>query len=98
MDLQAPAPPITSLGNNIFGSSTDCGTLRASDITGDPGLGAFTDNGKPGNGHFPLLPTSPAINAGNDDVCPRTDQLGKRRIGPCDIGAIQLPEKRELLQ
>ena len=26
---------------------------------------------------------------GNSDVCFRTDQLDKRRIGPCDIGAIR---------
>jgi hypothetical protein len=31
---------------------------------------------------------SQAIDAGSDAVCPRTDQLGRLRIGPCDIGAI----------
>src|SRR5919108_621659 len=56
---------------------------------GDPGLGAFTDDGTPGHGHFPLLPTSQAIDAGNDAVCPDTDQLGQPRVGPCDIGAIE---------
>jgi hypothetical protein len=81
---------ITSLGNNIIGDLSDCNiNLLPSDIIGDPGLGDFTDNGKPGNGHFPLLPTSQAIDAGNDDVCPKRDQLGRRRIGPCDIGAIR---------
>jgi len=92
------APPITSLGNNIFGNPTGCGTLRASDLTGDPGLDAFTDDGTPGNGHFPLLPTSQAIDAGNDAVCPRTDQLGQRRIGRCDIGAIRFLDNADLLQ
>jgi hypothetical protein len=80
---------VTSLGTNLIGDPTGCTiTLQPSDLTGDPGLDAFTDNGTPGNGHFPLLPGSPAINAGNNAVCPRTDQLGRRRIGPCDIGAI----------
>jgi hypothetical protein len=81
---------VTSLGTNLLGDPTGCTiTLQSSDLTGDPGLDTFTDNGRPGNGHFPLLPTSQAIDAGNDAVCPRTDQLGHRRIGPCDIGAIR---------
>ena len=89
--------PVTSLGNNIVGDASGCTiTLQPSDLTGDPGLDAFTDNGKPGNGHVPLLPTSQAIDAGNDAVCPRRDQLGQRRINIrrvgtsiCDIGAIE---------
>jgi hypothetical protein len=85
---------VTSLGHNLIGDPTGCTiTLQPSDLTGDPGLGDFTDNGRPGNGHFPLLPTSQAIDAGSDAVCPRTDQLGRRRIGPCDIGAIAFPGK-----
>jgi hypothetical protein len=85
---------VTSFGNNLIGDPTGCTiTLQPSDLTGDPGLGPFTDNGRPGNGHFPLLPTSQAIAAGSDAVCPRTDQLGRPRIGPCDIGAIRFLEK-----
>ena len=81
--------PVTSLGHNLIGNPAGCGiVLQPSDLTGDPGLGAFTDNGLPGNGHFPLLPTSPAVDAGDDAVCPRTDQIGEKRKGPCDIGAI----------
>lgn len=81
---------ITSLGTNLIGDPTGCTiTLGPSDLTGDPGLDAFTDNGRPGHGHFPLLPTSQAIDAGSDALCPRTDQLGRLRIGPCDIGAIE---------
>ena len=86
--------PVTSLGNNLIGDPTGCTiTLLPSDLTGDPGFGPFTDNGRPGNGHFPLLPTSQAIDAGNDAVCPRTDQLGQRRLGPCDIGAIAFRDR-----
>ena len=85
---------ITSLGHNLIGNLTGCTiTLQPGDLTGDPGLGDFTDNGRPGNGHFPLLPTSQAIDAGNDALCPRTDQLGRRRIGPCDMGAITFRDR-----
>jgi hypothetical protein len=38
---------------------------------------------------FPLLPDSPAIDAGHDEVCPETDQLGQPRVGRCDIRAIE---------
>jgi hypothetical protein len=63
--------PVTSLGNNLIGDPTDCTiTLQASDLTGSPGLGDFTDDGTPGHGHFPSLAASRAINAGNDDACP----------------------------
>jgi hypothetical protein len=86
---------VTSLGHNLLGDPTGCTiTLLSTDLTGDPGLGDFTDDGTPGNGHFPLLAGSPAINAGNDAMCPRTDQLGQRRVGPCDIGAIEFRGKR----
>jgi hypothetical protein len=88
--------PITSLGNNLIGDPTATGctiTLEPSDLTADPGLDTFTDNGTPGNGHFPLLSTSQAIDAGNNAVCFRTDQLGERRIGRCDIGAITFQGK-----
>jgi hypothetical protein len=62
---------VTSLGTNLIGDPTGCTiTLQPSDLTGDPGLATFTDDGTPGNGHVPLLPTSQAIDAGNDAACP----------------------------
>jgi hypothetical protein len=64
-------------------------TRRSTSLTGDPGLGAYTDNGRPGNRHFPLLSTSQAIDAGNDATCPRRDQVPEPRVGTCDIGAIE---------
>ena len=86
--------PVISLGNNLIGDPTGCTIiLQPTDLTGDPGLGDFTDNGAPGNGHFPLLPGSPAIDAGNDAFCPPTDQLGQPRVGRCDIGAIEFQGK-----
>jgi hypothetical protein len=81
---------VTSLGNNLLGDPTDCTiSVQASDLTGDPRLDAFTDDGTPGHGRFPILPDSPAIDAGNDAACLPTDQLGQPRVGPCDIGAIE---------
>jgi len=88
---------VTSRGHNLIGVRTGCTlTWQPSDLTGDPGLETFTDNGTPGQGHFPLLLTSQAIDAGNDAVCPRRDQLGQRRSNipragksRCDIGAIE---------
>jgi hypothetical protein len=85
---------VISLGTNLIGDPTGCTiTLLPTDLTGDPGLGDFTDDGTPGNGHFPLLPGSPAIDAGKDAFCPPTDQLGEPRVGPCDIGAIEFQSK-----
>lgn len=88
--------PVTSLGNNL---TTDiprfCDFANApNDIFGDPGLRDFTDDGTPGNGHFPLLLSSQAIDAGNNDVCLddpilATDQIGNPRFGICDIGSIE---------
>ena len=85
--------PVTSLGNNLIGNTGYTITVQPTDLTGDPGLGTFTDNGTPGNGHFPLLSSSQAIDAGNNAVCFRKDQLGRRRVGPCDIGSITLQDK-----
>jgi hypothetical protein len=86
--------PVTSLGTNLVGDPTGCTiTLQPTDLTGDPRLGDFTDDGTPGNGHFPLLAGSPTIDAGNDAFCPPTDQLGEPRVGRCDIGAIEFQGK-----
>jgi hypothetical protein len=102
-DLGGPdcSGSVTSQGNNLVGDPTGCTiTLQATDLTGDPGLDDFTDDGTPGNGHFPLLSTSQAIDAGNDAVCPRRDQLGQRRVNiprvgtsRCDIGAIEFQRR-----
>jgi hypothetical protein len=82
--------PVTSQGHNLIGDRTGCDiALQATDLTGDPGLGAFTDAGTPGDGHFPLHPSSRAIDAGDPAACPRKDQLGHPRVGVCDMGAIE---------
>jgi hypothetical protein len=94
-DSQDCSGTLTSLGNNLLGNSEGCTvTLHPSDRTGNPLLAEFNDVGTPGLGHFPLRPDSPALDAGNDDACPATDQLGRTRVMAlegaqhiCDIGA-----------
>ncbi len=81
---------ITSLGNNLVGNLSGCSVaLQPTDLTGDPGLGDFIDDGAPGHARYPVLPASPVIDAGNDAACPPTDQLNTPRRGICDIGAIE---------
>jgi hypothetical protein len=87
------AGAVESLGYNVIGNIAGCGILlQTTDLTGDAGLGPFVDNGKPGNGHLPLLPTSQAIDRGTPDLCLSRDQIGQRRRGRCDIGAIEFVE------
>jgi hypothetical protein len=92
MESSDCAGPVTSLGNNLIGDPGDptvCSiTLLSNDLEGDPGAGPYTDDETPGNGHFPLLSTSQAINVANPKACPKTDQLGEKRFGICDIGLI----------
>ena len=38
---------------------------------------------------IPLLPGSPAIEAGDGATCPASDQRGMARVGACDIGAFE---------
>jgi hypothetical protein len=74
----------------------------------DPRLGDLVDTGQAGGGYFPLLPDSPAIDAGNNDVCPPKDQLDNPRVDgngdgtvTCDIGAFEfegaLPNVNDLV-
>ena len=81
---------VTSLGNNLFSDGSCAVTLLADDLTGDPRLGDFTDDGTPGHGFLPLLRRSPALNAGDPGACLPFDQRGHRRTAKgCDIGAIE---------
>jgi hypothetical protein len=81
---------VTSLDHNLIGDPTGCTiALQPHDRTGSPGLAIYTDDGTPGHGHWPLLPTSQAIDAGDAATCPPTDQLGRPRLGTCDIGAVE---------
>ncbi len=89
---------LTSQGNTLLGDTAACTYVSASgDFTGDPGLDVYSDDGSAGNGHYPLLLTSAAIDAGNNATCATDDQLGFARprdgdsdgVATCDIGAFE---------
>ncbi len=82
--------------NNLIKDSgaNACGLI--SDVNGnivgqDPNLGPLTDYGGSGRQTFPLLPGSPAIDAGTNTGCPAEDQRGAARpiSAACDIGAYE---------
>lgn len=81
---------IVSLGHNL--SDDDSCNLNASgDLTNtNPQLGPLQNNGGATHTHA-LLPTSPAINAGDNASCPINDQRGVPRPQAhiCDIGAYE---------
>ena len=86
-----PTANINSLGHNID-SGNSCGLTGPLDqVNTNPLLASdLADNG----GTLPtlaLLEGSPAIDAGDDSICPGTDQRGVARPqGPhCDIGAFE---------
>ena len=81
---------ITSNGHNLEDENS-CGLSGTGDlINTNPNLGPLEDNEGPTLTHALILP-SPAINAGDNNGCPATDQRGVRRpLGPtCDIGAYE---------
>lgn len=93
---------IASSGNNIFGIVAGCSVVvQASDIVGNPQLGALVTTASPiptiEQSYFPLLAASPAVDSANNTVCPIQDQLGKVRpvdgngdgTAVCDRGAYE---------
>lgn len=88
--------PITTLGYNIIGTTSGCTfTPGDGDLTNiDPHLAPLMGGPVRPNYH-PLLPGSPAIDAGNPTGCTGTggvlsaDQRGAARVGRCDIGAYE---------
>jgi len=90
-------PTVVSSGHNLFGDARGCGNLLATDLVGNAGLGGLVDSGRPGGRYVPLLPDSPAIDAGDSAACADLDQRGLARpidgngdgVRACDIGAIE---------
>jgi hypothetical protein len=74
-------------GANLEYPATTCGGAT---VQADPPALAPANNGGP-TLTSALLPSSPAINAGDDAGCPGTDQRGAHRpVGAhCDIGAFE---------
>jgi CSLREA domain-containing protein len=88
---------VTSLGNNIDDGAS-CFFDAANDLPEtNPRLAPLQDNGVTFT--HPLMPGSPAIDAGDNDHCPPTDQRGALRPADgnndgtfgCDIGAYEAP-------
>jgi hypothetical protein len=89
------AAPIVSVANNLDTDKT-CGFFGANDQPGvDPQLDGLAFLGAPPlwttNWVRPLLPTSPAIDAGHNPTCATHDERGFDRslALPCDIGAYE---------
>jgi CSLREA domain-containing protein len=80
---------LISQGNNILGNSVGCNfQSQSSDKVGvDPALGTLTGD----ISYYPLLQSSPAIDAGSNNGCPETDVRGiVRPQGQlCDIGTYE---------
>jgi len=91
---------ISSKGHNLDsdGSCNLIPDLR--DLRGykDFNLGPLANNGGE-TLTLALLPGNPAIDAGDDETCPRKDQRGMARYGAhCDIGAYEYwPSENEIL-
>ena len=90
---------IVSQGYNLISSTAGCAVAPASgdQTAADPGLAFLASNGGKTLTQV-LLPTSPALNAGNPaapgsgaSACPATDQRGVPRTlgGRCDAGAYE---------
>ena len=90
---------VVSQGYNLISSTAGCAVAPATgdQTAADPGLAFLADNGGKTLTQL-LLPTSPAIDAGNPaapgsggTACPATDQRGVPRTlgGRCDTGAYE---------
>ncbi len=82
---------LISQGHNISSDAT-CNFSAVGDINEqDPLLGPLQNNGGLTFTHALLSSSSPAINAGDNIVCPSSDQRGITRpqAGVCDIGAFE---------
>jgi hypothetical protein len=89
--------PLTSTGHNIE-SSNSCGFNHTTDqVNTDPLLDTLGGYQNPLMPVFGLQPGSPALDAGDNTVCPTTDAQGSPRpfdgngdgVSICDIGAYE---------
>ncbi len=83
---------LTTSGYNLIGDSRGGSGFAETDLLDvDPRLGPLQDNGGPTWTHA-LLPSSPALDAGDNTDGPEFDQRGLNRIvaGRIDIGAFEV--------
>lgn len=88
----------TTSSDHNLSSDSSCGFTDAGSIrNADPKLGPLADNGGPTD-TLALQTGSPAIDAGDNAVCPATDQIGTARPQNvvCDIGAFELVPSADL--
>jgi hypothetical protein len=85
---------VTSKGNNLVGATDGSSGWLGTDLTGtvaaplNPLLASLGNYGGPTQ-TMPLLPGSPAIDAGTSTGAPAFDQRGQARVGAVDIGAFE---------
>ncbi len=83
---------VTSLGHNLIGdASCVSGAVSGDQINTNPKLSFIADNGGPTETRMPLA-GSPAIDKGDNALCPARDQRGVERPqgSTCDIGAVEV--------
>lgn len=90
-DVIAPAGTVQTAGTPNLCGDGDCPDFSL--LNTDPQLGQLGDHGGL-TPTFDLLLTSPAIDAGDSDVSPATDQVGTSRPqgSASDLGAFELPQ------
>ena len=84
------------LSHSLVGDGSCDAAGGTNNLSGDPRLGPFGDNGGP-TSTYALEENSPAIDAGDDTICAsepvnNVDQRGAPRVGQCDIGAYEWGE------
>jgi hypothetical protein len=82
---------VLSGGHNIV-QDNSCNPAPSDQVIPDALIAPLADNGGPTWTHA-LLPGSPAIDTGDDALCPATDQRGTPRPqgAHCDVGAYEAP-------
>jgi beta-glucanase (GH16 family) len=78
---------VVSGGHNLV-QDDSCNPEASDQILLDALIGPLGDNGGPTLTHA-LLAGSPAIDAGDNAVCPATDQRGFARDAACDVGSFE---------
>ncbi|MCB0208001.1 MAG: PKD domain-containing protein [Anaerolineae bacterium] len=87
-----PTHPLTSQRFNLIENTTNCTIIGTNTYTStDPALEPLSLNSPGTTETHALQGSSPAIDAGDDTVCPATDQRGVARPKEvrCDIGAYE---------